>query len=260
MNECEYCLQTETMLREQLGIDAAQWQLRVFEEIDSTNTEAKRMAADGFDGSALIVADRQTAGRGRMGRRFYSPKRTGAYFSVLYTPSAPLSNAVRITGAAAVAAMRAIRSLMGKQVGIKWVNDLYFNDKKIAGILAESVVSAEGTRVIVGIGINLCTADFPAEIASVAGSLNACALSPAQLIAATVRELMPYLDDPQNRSWLDDYRRCSTVLGKPIYWLYEGRRYDGVATEIDDDGALIAMCKDGVQKRLSTGEITVRLQ
>ena len=218
------------------------------------------MAADGFDQTALITARAQSAGRGRMGRSFYSPEGTGAYFSILYTPHRPLTDAVRITSAAAVATMRAIRNLTGKQTGIKWVNDLYFHDKKVCGILAESVVQAGRIQIVVGIGINLCTEDFPSEIASVAGSLGASALTPERLIAEVVRELYPYLFDAENRSWLEDYRRHSIVLGRPIYWLRDGARYDGVALEIDDAGALIARRDDGEQEILSTGEITVRLQ
>ena len=260
MKPSEYCRETADGIRKSLGADAARWKIRVFDEIDSTNTEAKRMAADGFDGLALIVADRQTAGRGRMGRSFYSPTQTGAYFSMLYTPTDPLSDAVRITGAASVAVMRAIRTLTGKQVGIKWVNDLYLDGKKIAGILAESAVSAEGVRVIVGIGINLCTEDFPSEIASVAGSLQTRSVTPAHIIAEVVRELTPYLEDSQNTSWLDDYRTFSTVLGRPIYWLREGERYDGVALEIDGNGSLVVRRSDGKEELLSTGEITLRLQ
>jgi BirA family biotin operon repressor/biotin-[acetyl-CoA-carboxylase] ligase len=179
---------------------------------------------------------------------------------VLYTPNEPLANAVRITGAASVAAMRAIRTLTGKQVGIKWVNDLYLKDRKVAGILAESVVSSEAVRVIVGIGINLCTEDFPEEIAAVAGSLHDVSLAPAAFIAETVRELMPYLINVNHRSWIEDYRTYSTVIGKPIYWFKDDKKREGVAIEIDDDGALIVRGADGIEERLATGEITVRLQ
>ena len=98
--------------------------VHVFDEIDSTNTEAKRMTLDGFCGDALLVAHSQTAGRGRMGRSFYSPAQTGAYFSILHTLQAPLCDAVAITSAASVAVMRAIKALTGVQTQIKWVNDL----------------------------------------------------------------------------------------------------------------------------------------
>lgn len=247
-------------LRTHLGDAFSQLHIRAFEEIDSTNTEAKRMAADGFDGTALITARAQSAGRGRMGRSFYSPEGTGAYFSLLYTPRYSLSDAVRITSATAVATMRAIRNLTGKQTGIKWVNDLYFCDKKVCGILAESIVSEGKIQIILGIGINLCTEDFPQEIASVAGSLDASELTPECLIAEVVKELAPYLSDAENDSWLEDYRRHSIALGRPIYWLRDGVRHDGVALEINDAGALIALRNDGTHEILSTGEITVRLQ
>ncbi|MBQ7335950.1 MAG: biotin--[Clostridia bacterium] len=231
-----------------------------FAEIDSTNTEAKRMAASGFSGCALIAADRQSAGRGRMGRSFFSPSGTGAYFSILYTPHTSLSDTVTVTGAAAVAVMRAIRALTGIQTEIKWVNDLYLNGKKVCGILAESVCGERGTQVIVGIGINLCTEDFPAELCGIAGSLGADAVSPSQLIAETFLQLYPFLQNPHDRSWLEDYRTHSCVLGKAIRWYRNGVEYEGIAREIDDDGALIAKRTDGSIERLFTGEITIRIQ
>ena len=156
--------------------------VRVFDEIDSTNTEAKRMVADGFKADAILVAHTQTAGRGRMGRSFYSPAQTGAYFSILHTLDTPLCDAVAITSAASVAVMRAIRTLAGIQTDIKWVNDLYYNGKKICGILTEAVSAGESIHVIVGIGINLDTADFPEELKAIAGSLNA-KIDTAALIA-----------------------------------------------------------------------------
>ena len=234
--------------------------LYVFDEIDSTNQEAKRMAADGFTGSALIAADRQTAGRGRMGRSFYSPAQTGAYFSVLYTPAAPLFDAVRITSAAAVATMRAIRALTGKQTLIKWVNDLYLDGKKVCGILAEAVSVGGGSQVILGIGVNLCTAEFPKELASIAGGLGAFDVSPSDLIARIYCELEGYLNDPNDLSWLGDYRTYSMVIGKEITWIEGGEPCAGHALAIDSDGALLVRRNDGTQHRLHTGEISVRLQ
>ncbi len=234
--------------------------LYVFDEIDSTNNEAKRMVADGFCGTALIAADRQSAGRGRMGRSFYSPASTGAYFSILYTPATPLFDAVRITGAAAVATMRAIRALTGQQTGIKWVNDLYLGGKKVCGILAEAVSLDREAHVIVGIGVNLCTEDFPEELAAIAGDLGAHALSPEDLIARIFCELERYLQSPDDGTWLEDYRTYSCVIGRDITWVQEGQTHAGHAVGIDDDGALLVRCDDGTEHRLWTGEITVRLQ
>ena len=231
--------------------------VRVFDEIDSTNTEAKRMAADGFWGDALLVANTQTAGRGRMGRSFYSPSATGAYFSILHTLTTPLCDAVAITSAASVAVMRAIKALSGVQTQIKWVNDLYYRDKKICGILTEAVSVGERTHVIVGIGINLSTESFPAELREIAGSLDA-QIDTAELIAQIFCEISRYLQNPGSREWLADYRAHSSVLGRHVAWVSEGGSCEGIAESIDADGALLVRVADGNVVRLHTGEITLR--
>lgn len=232
--------------------------VHVFDEIDSTNTEAKRMVSGGFLGDALLVAHSQTAGRGRMGRSFYSPNGTGAYFSILHTLHAPLCDAVAITSAASVAVMRAIRALTGIQTQIKWVNDLYYNEKKVCGILTEAVSAGKRTHVIVGIGINLDTADFPEELSGIAGSLNT-KIDPAALIAQIYGEIAHYLQDPSSREWLDDYRAHSMVLGRRVTWIEAERARTGVAEAIDGDGALLIRDEKNDLVRLHTGEISLRL-
>ena len=109
------------------------------EEVDSTNLEAKRRILAGSLEASLVVADRQSAGRGRMGRSFYSPRGSGVYCTLALEANMPMERAVSLTGAAAVAVMRAIRRLTGVQTSIKWVNDLYLDEKKVCGILAESL-------------------------------------------------------------------------------------------------------------------------
>lgn len=150
-------------------------ELKVFNSIDSTNNEAKRMTADGFRGNALIVANEQTKGRGRLGRSFYSPKNTGIYMSFLFSTNAKLSGAVLVTTAAAVAVVRAIESLTNIRPMIKWVNDIYIGNKKVCGILTEAVTDVETgsmQSIIIGIGVNISTEDFPDDIAHTATSLN----------------------------------------------------------------------------------------
>ncbi len=232
--------------------------VRVFDELDSTNTEAKRMVRGGFCGDALLVAHTQTAGRGRMGRSFYSPRATGAYFSILHTLNTPLCDAVAITSAAAVSVMRAIRSLTEIQTEIKWVNDLYYNERKVCGILTEAVSAGDSTHLIVGIGINLNTTDFPVEIADTAGSLKSDRLDISALIADVYRELFRYLNDPSDREWLADYRRYSCVIGRKVAWTEEGITRIGVAESIDEDGALLVRDEKNDLVRLHTGEISVR--
>lgn len=233
--------------------------LCVFGEIDSTNNEAKRMCASGEFSPALIVAESQTAGRGRLGRSFYSPAQSGVYFSILFPSPAPLQSAVSVTGAAAVAVMRAIRAVTGKQTAIKWVNDLYLSGKKVCGILAEALSVQDGVQhLIVGIGINLSTSDFPDELCNKAGSLETT-VPRAALIAAVWRELIPFLLDPDSREWLDDYRTHSCVIGKPIVWSHNSETHEGFALGINENGELLVQSTDGSREILRTGEISVKM-
>ena len=107
---------------------------------DSTNLRAKQAAAQGVSSEALFIADKQYAGRGRLGRSFYSPEGSGLYFSCLFSTANPLYTHLALTPAVAVVCARAIKEHCQKEVGIKWVNDLYFEDKKVCGILVESVM------------------------------------------------------------------------------------------------------------------------
>ena len=232
--------------------------LCVLTRVDSTNDHAKRMALEGAQTPLLVTANEQTAGRGRMGRTFYSPAETGAYFSILYEPRMPLESAVSVTGAAAVAVMRAIRRLSGRQTAIKWVNDLYWNDKKVCGILAEALSGPEPgrQRVILGIGINLSTEVFPADLINKAGSLHAN-LTRTALIAAVWHELRGYLEDPTDFSWLEDYRATSMVIGRPIEWRDAEGVHRGTACGINARGELEVCSEGGELSVLRTGEISV---
>ena len=250
---------TTESLRQSLGALAKRFVPYAFLSIDSTNAEAKRRALDGED-YALIAAEGQTAGRGRMGRNFYSPDCAGVYFSILYRLDEPLSDAVAITSGAAVAVMRAVRQICGRQLEIKWVNDLYLDGKKVAGILAESVTVDGSTSVIIGIGINLLESVFPDELADIAGAIGVNNIDRSKLIAAVLEELLPFLQEPSDRSWLSDYRAYSCVIGKPITWFDQSRTDEGIAIDIDNDGALLVKRQDNTTARLSTGEISVRVK
>ena len=165
--------------------------LKVFryESIDSTNNEAKRLLK-AEKGDFLVIADEQTAGRGRQGKSFYSPKDTGIYMSLVKRRGEALADAVSATTAAAVAVCRAIEALSDKKPAIKWVNDIYLGSNKIGGILCESVNSGnnrDSAAVIIGIGLNLSTPSFPDDIPN-AASLNA-EIDKNDLIEKTVLEL-----------------------------------------------------------------------
>ena len=245
-------------LRELLGDRARDFLVCVLDQIDSTNTEAKRRALEG-EKRALILAHSQSAGRGRMGRSFYSPEGSGMYFSILMPLEKSLEGGVFLTTAVSVAVMRAIRTLAGKQVGIKWVNDLYWQGKKVCGILCESMSIGEERSVVIGIGINLKSAEFPEELSEIAGSLCADEVSSIQMAGEICRELFDFLESPTSPDWLEDYRKHSLVLGKRITWIEQGIPHVGVAESIREDGALCVRDENGTPLVLRTGEISLRV-
>ncbi|MBR2293337.1 MAG: biotin--[Clostridia bacterium] len=242
------------MLRERLG----GLPLHIFREIDSTNSEARRYAWGGGAIPAVFLAEGQTAGRGRMGRGFYSPDGTGIYFSLLFELPQEPNEVTRLTALAAVGVLRAIRRVTGVTPAIKWVNDLYLEGKKIAGILAESFLAEKTRCAVLGVGVNLCTADFPAELKNVAGSLMTHGGLRNELTAALIEEVWALLKSP-DAAVMAEYRAHSTVLGKTVTYTQNGIRYEGVAQAIDDGGRLTVRRADGVTVLLSGGEISLRL-
>ena len=234
--------------------------LFLFSSIDSTNTEARRHALDGGSSPALFLAEEQTAGRGRMGRSFFSPKDTGIYLSLLCKVSDLSGDPITVTSAAAVAVCRAIRSVTGISVGIKWVNDLYCEGKKICGILAESFFVGEERFFTVGVGLNLSTVEFPDDLRDKAGSLfrekNDCYDA---LCAALARELYTLVTEGNPQEFMKDYRAASLVLGNEITYRKNDVERQAVAESVDDLGRLLVRHSDGTADLLASGEISLRI-
>lgn len=234
--------------------------VEVFLELDSTNAEAKRRLCAGLSTPLLLAAEHQTAGRGRQGKTFYSPDGTGIYMTLVVHPHAPLTDAVSVTTRASVAVCRAIRKVTGLEPAIKWVNDLYLNDKKICGILVEAISDfSQGITksLVIGVGVNVTTEEFPDELTA-AASLGV-AVDRNLLIAAIAGELLKETENLGDRSYLDDYRAWSLVLGKQIVWTLNGERREAHAVGIDEDGGLVIREEGGAVRTLSSGEISVRL-
>ena len=263
MNKNQYDALTLSSLQSAMEkLEQEPIKLHVYEKTDSTNLRAKELARNGCDGDAVIAADSQSEGRGRLGRRFYSPAGSGAYFSLLYHIDRPLYDAVSITCAASVAVMRAIRALTGIQTQIKWVNDIYLNQKKVCGILTEAMPDLENpsrSYLIVGIGINWHPGVFPEELRDIAGTLCVTDVCRAELIAQIRQEMAPFLSRPEEHSWLEDYRSHSMVIGRPITWIENGVSCEGTALAIDEAGALLVRNAKGDDAVLRTGEISVRI-
>lgn len=237
--------------------NGSEFSVLYYDVIDSTNLEAKRLIKSGAKLPLIITADTQTAGKGRMGRQFYSPDKTGLYMSFVYKPETDFQDSVTVTSAAAVAVVRAIRELTDLNPKIKWVNDIYIDDKKVAGILTEAV-TGEKTTIIIGIGVNITTDDFPDEIQDVATSLKQ-SVDKNILLECIVKHLVELINSLPQRTFLAEYKEKSMVIGKEVYFIKDGISKEGMAVDINQDGSLIVETAKGFET-LSTGEITLRVK
>jgi BirA family biotin operon repressor/biotin-[acetyl-CoA-carboxylase] ligase len=229
-----------------------------YPSIDSTNSEAKRLLSEGKNNLLLVVSDEQTNGRGRQGKSFYSPAKTGIYMSFVFHPMADFSGVVSSTTAASVAVCRAIERLTDKRPEIKWVNDVYLNGKKICGILCEAINDPETGRiasVIIGIGLNITTDSFPdyVENAACLGEN----ITRADMISEITKELIKILSCDYG-DFIDYYRAHSTIIGKDIDFIQNGKATRAKALEIDNVGGLIVQLDGGEIKTLKSGEISIR--
>ncbi len=236
-------------------------EITVFKTIDSTNTQAKRVLANGSTGNMIFAAEAQTEGRGRRGKSFYSPEGKGLYFSVVLNLDIPLADSTLITAASAVAVANAIREATKKDPKIKWVNDIFIDNKKVCGILTEAVTDFESGRVqsvIIGIGINLTTDVFPDELIGIAGSLGQ-SINRCRMIAGIYEELKTVCAKLNERRFMEDYRKHSLVLGRQVHFSRNGADYLATAEDITDSGELKVKLQDGEVMLLNSGEISIKL-
>jgi len=234
-----------------------------YETVGSTNTELMALARQGAAEGTVVLARQQTAGRGRLGRRFESPAGKGIYLSLVLRPGLPMTEAQAVTVSAAVAVCRAVKRLCGLDLGIKWVNDLYYNGKKVCGILTEAGADLESGQLewlVVGIGLNLTSRpeDWPEELRPIAGSLypgGPAPVSRAALAGAIARELLglcPAFD------CLDEYRARCFVPGHWVTVCTGTESYAAKAVDIDDAGRLIVQREGGRTEALCHGEVSIR--
>lgn len=241
--------------------------IRVYKTIDSTNQEAKKfLMDDDIPHGTVLLSEEQTAGRGRFQRKFFSPSNNGIYMSVILRPNIELSKAIHITTSAAVSVCRAIENLTNKRPKIKWVNDIFLDEKKICGILTEASGNFESGRVenvVVGIGINFKTkeADFPDDIKDVAGSIfegEEPNITRNQLVAEILNELLCMCDNLEDKSIMQEYKVLSFVLGKKVSFLKNNRLNKAKAVDISDEGALVVQYENGDLDYLNSGEISIK--
>lgn len=234
-----------------------------FESLPSTNTELARLASEGAEEGLSIVADEQTAGRGRLQRTWSSPKGAGLYFSILLRPTIPQNQWPLITFAAALAAADALHEASDIQADIKWPNDLLSGERKICGVLAETIETPAGRAVIVGIGINLTQNAFPAELSNVATSVTAATGRPPEremILAALLRALTRWyslLHEPAGpekivAAWTN---RSSYASDKLVQVNNGNEVWQGLTSGLEPDGALRLKTPTGEMKLVRAGDV-----
>lgn len=237
-------------------------EITVLSEVDSTNNAAKELAGAGAPHGSAVAAEMQTAGKGRIGRSFVSPVGKGLYVSTIIRPRFSLEFAPMITAAAACAAAKAVESLCGQPVNIKWVNDLYMNGRKICGILTEASMGLELKTLdyaVIGIGINVRSAKetLGEELCRIVTSVEdetGIIIDRNALCARLFHELEYFLGKLEDRSFLEDYRRRELLTGNTITASVGGETIMGRAVGIDDNANLMIKLDSGEIKHLSSGE------
>lgn len=247
------------LLAEKCGFD-----IHVKHSVDSTNNVLKRLAAEGAPNGYMLFAQEQTAGRGRMGRSFFSPQ-SGIYMSLLLRPHTPPQQTLFFTTSAAVAVCRAIERVTELKAQIKWVNDVYIGARKVCGILVESSVANGATDwAVIGIGVNITPPEggFPDEIADRACALFAGGECPDGFInrmaAALAEELDAVLKGERSEAAVE-YRRRSMAVGMEVTAVDGGRERRCTVIDVDDEAALLVRFPDGSEERLYSGEVRIKL-
>ena len=245
-------------------------ELLVYDEVDSTNELAKKYGDINPGREAIFIANYQSKGKGRKGRSFYSPEGTGMYMSFLIRPDVSLEKAMNFTCMIAESTCRAIEKVTGLYTGIKWVNDIYYNDRKISGILTEASTSLEDGRLaylVIGIGVNLYEPyeGFPEEIKDKAGALIASRQDPNlknKLYSAMITEFYKDYKLSDRYPYLQGYRDRSFLIGNYVK-ITPNLENDKLparyakAIGIDDVCHLLVRYDDGKEEALFSGEVSV---
>lgn len=266
-----YCLSestdiiSESGIRKYLSSEAEHLRFDVCKTITSTNTEAKKLAAAGEAEGKVIISEEQTAGRGRLGRSFYSPSGTGIYMSIILRPKLSAENAIMLTTAAAVATAEAVEALSGRNALIKWVNDIFVDGKKVCGILTEAALDMEVGRLdyaVVGIGINAVKpcGSFPDEIKNSAGYVfdESGGNLRNKLAAEVLNRLCRYYSELDKKKYVRNYRERSFVIGRNVELINCGNVRNAVVLDVDDSCRLKVRLENGEETLISSGEVSLR--
>lgn len=239
--------------------------LTAYRQVTSTSTLLRELAEQGAPEGTVILADGQTAGRGRQGHTFWSPSGSGLYFSVLLRPAERATAVLPLTAVAAVAAARAIEAVSGRQADVQWVNDIYCGGKKVCGILTEGRLSPQADTLeyaIVGVGVNVIAppTGFPDDIRERAGAVFEQAEDGVRerIAACFLETLWDGYTHVTEARFAEEYRRRCLRLGREVDVLRGGQRLSARVLDVTDDLALRVQFADGTIKELTSGEVSIR--
>ena len=237
-----------------------------FTEVDSTNKFAKKLAKQGVEEGAIVIAETQTSGRGRLGRRWESPK-GGIWLSILLKPKLRLKETVKISLLAAVAVAKTIRGKLRLAAEVKWPNDVLIGWRKVCGILAEAISEREEAKyIIVGIGINanFNLSTLPVKLRKTATSLKEILsreINRESFICSLLENFESYYETFRKGKFnfiVDEWKRLSCILGRKVQILNH-ERFEGLAEDIDEDGCLIVRLENGALRKVFSADVTVKI-
>ena len=240
--------------------------IKHFDDLVSTNIEAKQLAASGAEEGTIVVSEAQNGGRGRLSRGWYSPAHKGIWFSIILRPTLLPQDAPKCTLMAAVAITKAIDKITGIKCGIKWPNDILYNGKKLVGILTEMNAEMEGINYIVigtGINVNIEKDEVPDELKDIVMSLSQIAgerIDRLALLAEVLVQLEVIYDEALTNGFgeiLEEWRKYSITLGQEVNVIGIDKTFSGLAMDIDADGALLVKTEKEV-KRVLAGDVSIR--
>ena len=238
----------------------------VYDEITSTNDVAKELCRKEEPEGTIIIANKQTKGKGRQGRQFFSSSENGLYFTLILKPKIMPQDCTQITVLAATSVACAIEKNTKKQPSIKWVNYIILGDRKICGILTEAGFSSSGKAldyVVLGIGINISKPNngFPPEIESIAGAIFEDSAPQGyceKLLAEIIKSFYKYYFALDKKEYMKEYIEKSSIIGKDVDVYIGSNVISGVAANIDDDAQLVVRDENGNIHTFGSGEARVR--
>ena len=265
-----YCLSMEDSILSKQSIlkylDNKDLNIEILDVVDSTNDYLRKKADNGENEGYIVLSHEQLKGKGRLGKNFYSPSNDGIYMSILLKPNISPEKALYITTAAAVSVSLAIDKFTNNKSYIKWVNDIFLDNKKVCGILTEGSFDLEGggmNYAILGIGINLKNPQngYPHEIRDVAGSVYGDKNIPCEhkikLIAEIINNFFYYYSNLESKEYLSIYKKKSFIINKNIFILQAGNKEKAIALDIDEEFRLKVKKEDGEISYLSSGDVSI---